>query len=375
MRIGIVNDMFMAVEAMRRVVANSPGNEVAWIARDGAQAVELCIKDKPDMVLMDLVMPHMDGVEATRQIMAKAPCPIVVVTASIEDRPSKVYEAMGAGALDAVNTPVLEQPGNLDGARPLLAKIETIRKLIGPVGGRMFGVTPATVTPASRTHSGLVVVGASAGGPAALAKMLSALPADFAAGIVIVQHVDAQFAPGLASWLGDQSPLVVKVAAEGDRPEAGRVLLAGHAGHLILKSGNHERGTRSAERGTEPKGTCVEQHAITHDSSFRVNRSALGVLGYTAEPRECVYQPSVDVLFQSAARQWEGPIIGVLLTGMGRDGAQGLKALRERGHVTIAQDESSCAVFGMPRAAIESGAASEILTLDKIAPRLTNMFR
>src|SRR6185295_17804739 len=107
MRIGIVNDMFMAVEAMRRVVANSKGHQVAWIARDGAQAVDMCVNDKPDLVLMDLIMPNMDGVEATRQIMVKSPCPIVVVTASISDNTSKVFEAMGAGALDAVNTPVL----------------------------------------------------------------------------------------------------------------------------------------------------------------------------------------------------------------------------------------------------------------------------
>jgi two-component system, chemotaxis family, response regulator WspF len=336
MKIGIVNDMFMAVEAMRRVLAGSGAHQVAWIARDGMQAVEMCAKDKPDLVLMDLIMPNMDGVEATRQIMLKSPCPIVVVTANVDDNSSKVFEAMGAGALDAVNTPVLAQPGNPDGARPLLAKIETIRKLVGPVGSRKFGVTAAPVArPPGFKHNRLVAIGASAGGPAALAKLLSQLPDDFPAGIIIVQHVDEQFAAGLAAWLADHAMLQVRLAKEGDRPQAGTALLAGRESHLVF---------------TGPAR-----------------------LGYTREPEDCSYHPSVDVFFNSALRFWDGTIVGVVLTGMGRDGAEGLKALRDRGHHTIAQDEKTSAVYGMPRAAAELKAASEILALDKIAPRLTQM--
>src|ERR1700727_1564628 len=116
MRIGIVNDMFMAVEALRRVLSGPGGHQVAWIARDGQQAVDMCAKDTPDLVLMDLIMPRMDGVEATRQIMIHSPCPIVVVTASVEENSSKVFDAMGVGALDAVNTPVIGEPGSLEGA-------------------------------------------------------------------------------------------------------------------------------------------------------------------------------------------------------------------------------------------------------------------
>src|SRR5687768_8461534 len=131
MRIAIVNDMFMAVEAMRRVLTSADGHQIAWIARDGAEAVERCAADRPDLILMDLIMPRLDGVEATRQIMAKSPCAIVVVTANVNDHASRVFEAMGCGALDAVNTPVLGDPGNLEGAQGLLKKVETIRKLIG----------------------------------------------------------------------------------------------------------------------------------------------------------------------------------------------------------------------------------------------------
>src|SRR5215831_5619972 len=133
MRIAIVNDVRMAVEAVRRVVLTQPANQVAWVATDGVEAVDLCAKDRPDLILMDLIMPNMDGVEATRRIMASSPCAIVVVTADVFSNSSRVFEAMGAGALDAVNTPVLEHTS--EGANALLAKIETIRKLIGAGDG------------------------------------------------------------------------------------------------------------------------------------------------------------------------------------------------------------------------------------------------
>src|SRR6186997_816676 len=137
MKIGIVNDVFMAVESMRRVITQSREHTVVWIARDGAEAVQLCASDRPDLILMDLIMPKMDGVEATRRIMAHTPCAIVVVTANVDDNSSKVFEAMGAGALDAVNTPVLENAG-ANGSKALLDKIETIRKLLGGGGARKY---------------------------------------------------------------------------------------------------------------------------------------------------------------------------------------------------------------------------------------------
>src|SRR5437764_1884181 len=136
MRIAIVNDVALAIEAMRRVIASGHEHELAWTARDGAEAVERCAGDRPDLILMDLIMPKMDGVEATRRIMTQTPCAIVVVTANVTTNSSKVFEALGAGALDAVNTPVLESPAAGDGSSALLSKIETIRKLIGGSGGR-----------------------------------------------------------------------------------------------------------------------------------------------------------------------------------------------------------------------------------------------
>src|SRR5947209_1245976 len=202
MRIAIVNDVIMALECVRRVVVGSSGHQLAWVALNGEDAVARCASDTPDLILMDLIMPKLDGVEATRRIMATTPCAIVVVTASVEDNSSRVFEAMGAGALDAVNTPVLEQPGAPDGAGALLAKIETIRRLIGAPAPRPVAAPALAMAPMAPNESKLVAIGASAGGPAALAKILSQLPSDFPAPIVIIQHVDTQFAKGLGDWLG-----------------------------------------------------------------------------------------------------------------------------------------------------------------------------
>jgi two-component system, chemotaxis family, response regulator WspF len=181
----------------------------------------------------------------------------------------------------------------------------------------------------------LVAIGASAGGPAVLAALLSRLPKDFGAAIVIVQHMDAHMAAGMVDWLGQNSALSVRLAQEGDRPRPGTALVAGTSDHLVLKTPTR--------------------------------------LGYTPDPREYVYRPSVDVFFHSVGRLWRGGITGVLLTGMGRDGAAGLKALRDGGCHTIAQDEESSAVYGMPKAAARLNAAVDILPIEKITSRLVSL--
>ncbi len=333
MRIAIVNDVPMAVEAMRRVVVDGGGHQLAWVAQDGAEAVDACIRNRPDVVLMDLIMPKVDGIEATRQIMANAPCAIVVVTADMNENQGKVFEAMGAGALDVVNTPVLYSSGTCKGAQALLAKIDTIGKLVGAIdlGHRR----PAARSVSLRRPDCLVAIGASAGGPAALAHILQRLPAGFSGPMVIIQHVDPQFAPGLASWLNQHTVLTVRLAREGDWLEAGTVLLADGDQHLVFKGP--------------------------------------GRLGYIREPMDSAYSPSVDVFFRSIDRFWEGRTVGVLLTGMGRDGAEGLKMLRVAGHYTLVQDQATSAVYGMPKAAAELDAATEILPLEQIPSRLARL--
>jgi two-component system response regulator WspF len=217
MRIGIVNDLPIAAEALRRVMALAPEHQLAWIASDGAEAVDQCARDRPDLVLMDLIMPRMDGVEATRRIMADTPCAILVVTADVESNAARVFAAMGHGALDAVDTPLLGSGDLLAGAQPLLAKIAAIGRLIGDGTTRPRVHADRAGPAASSTR--LVVIGASAGGPAALGAVLKALPRNFPAAIVIVQHVDARFAPGLADWLGQHS-------AAGEACGGGRSALA-----------------------------------------------------------------------------------------------------------------------------------------------------
>ncbi|HEY9613393.1 chemotaxis response regulator protein-glutamate methylesterase [Allocoleopsis sp.] len=337
MRIAIVNDMVMVVEMLRRILRTVPEYEVAWIARDGADAVTKCDQDNPDLILMDLLMPVMDGVEATRQIMKNSPCAILVVTASVENHTSQVFEAMGYGALDAVSTPILGASGNPESAQALLGKIATIGKLIGKSAPTSKSRTltqrcTSQFTTIASPIPPLVAIGSSTGGPNALAAILSCLPANFGAAVVIVQHVDAQFTPGLVDWLNPQTSLNVQLASEGDRLEMGKVLIAGTNDHLILQP----------------------------------NLS----LSYTKDPIDYPYRPSVDVFFKSVAQHWNPPGTAVLLTGMGRDGAQGLSLLREKGWHTIAQNQATCVVYGMPKAAVELGAAVEILPIDAIAPTL-----
>lgn len=335
MRIAIVNDLPLAVEAMRRALASSP-HQIAWTAADGVEAVDLCARDRPDLILMDLIMPRMNGVEATRRIMAEHPCAILIVTAGVEDNAAHVFAAMGQGALDAVDTPLL---GAGQDGRALLAKIDTLARLITGGEAPRRIAAHAGHAPAA---GGLLAIGASAGGPTALATLLGALPKGFPAATVIVQHVDARFAPGLADWLGGQCALPVKLAAEGAVLRPGHVLVAGTDEHLVMKARDR--------------------------------------LGYVPDPADHPYRPSIDVFLSSAGQMWptrtpHAPLVGVLLTGMGADGARGLKDLRERGHHTIAQDKASSAVYGMPKAAAALNAATQILPLERIAPRLVEIFK
>lgn len=334
MKIAIVNDMPMAVEALRRALAFDPSHEVVWVATNGAEAVQYCAELTPDLILMDLIRPVMDGVEATRRIMAESPCAIVIVTVDRQQNVHRVFEAMGHGALDVVDTPAVGAGNAQEAAAPLLRKILNIGWLIGQSGSRVRSAPQPLRNGAARRS--LVAIGSSAGGPAALEVLLKGLPKDFPAAIVLVQHVDQVFAAGMAEWLSSASGLPVRLAREGEPPQSGTVLLAGTNHHIrLLKN---------------------------------------GTLAYTAEPVNEIYRPSIDVFFESVASYWNGDAVGVLLTGMGRDGAQGLKLMRDQGYLTIAQDQNSSAVYGMPKAAAAIGAAAEIRPLDKIAPRLLEIF-
>jgi two-component system, chemotaxis family, response regulator WspF len=337
MNIGIISERPLAVHILRQALASTPAHHVIWIADGADEAVERCAKETPDLVLMDLDKTGVNGVDVVRRIMAGSPCPILMVTDSVNGNAARVFDAMGHGALDAVDLPALSA-GRGQMAAPLLTKIDTIARLVG-TSRHVAGSGAASNAQPSRLGAPglLVAIGASAGGPAALATLLAELPVDFPAAIVIVQHVDEAFAAGMTDWLGRHTALPIRLAVEGDRPIAGRILLAGTSDHLVLKGAN--------------------------------------LLGYTPEPRHLVYRPSVDVFLLSVTQMWAGDALGVLLTGMGRDGALGLKAFRDGGRHTIAQDEASCAVYGMPKAAVAIGAAVEVLPLSRIATRLITYCR
>lgn len=332
MKIGIVNDGLVIAEALRRVVVNTPEHQVAWVAHSGEQAVQFCEDNRPDLVLMDLIMPGMDGVEATRLIMQQSPCAILIVTASPEDNTPMVFRALGAGALDVVATPVLAGHSASDSA--LLAKIRTIGKLIA-------ADTPGTGSPPRRRTASpagqrdvetLVAIGASTGGPMAIAKLFSQWKPGPGVAAIIVQHIDQAFTDSFSRWLAGQIDHPVDVIEEGTTPIPGRIMVAKTNDHLVLD----------------------EKHRMR----------------YVAEPLSYPYRPSVNVFFECIAQNWQRKAVGVLLTGMGRDGASGLLAMRRAGKSTIAQDQGSSAVYGMPRAAAELGAAERILPLEKIGAQL-----
>ena len=329
MRIAIVNDLALARVVLRRVVESVPGYEVVWEATDGAQAIQKATVQKPDAILMDLVMPGIDGAVATRQIMSKSPCPILVVTSSVGANHGKVYEALGAGGLDAVRTPTLGPGGSVKGAEPLLACLAKLGRMTQrePMLTRLVPPPAGHRVRPARSAIPLLAIGASTGGPDAVARVLAHLGSDAPTAVVVIQHIAGDYTAGFAEWLTRQSGWKARVPTTGDRPQIGWVAIAGGDDHLILDA----------------------------DGGFR----------FTPDPVAYPYRPSVDVFFSSAAASgYSG--VAVLLTGMGSDGARGLADLRTAGWHTIAQNQSSSVVYGMPKAAVESNAAMDVLPLDQI---------
>lgn len=331
MKVGIVNDSKMAAEILRRIVASLPEFTVAWIAYSGEEALSRCAESRPDIILMDLIMPGIDGVETTRRVMKTTPCVILLVTATTVGNRDMVFEAMGRGALDAVNTPALGSRPGLEGADALIQKLRTVSRLVSREPNAKANTFGSEGQPPDNSGIPVVAIGASTGGPQALAEILAHLPSGFPAIVLVVQHVDVQFTPGLAAWLQHHSRIPVSIARHGEHLSPGGVWLAGSKENLIYQKG----------------------------SAY-----------YQTPPADAVHIPSIDALFFSLAQAHLAPRVGVLLSGMGRDGAAGLLALRKSRALTIAQDEATSVVYGMPKAAAENGAAAEILPLSAVGPRI-----
>ena len=347
MKVGIVNDLAVACEALRRAVAQDQALEVAWIARDGIEAVECARRARPDEILMDLIMPRMNGVEATREIMRVAPCPILVVTATVTGNASLVYEALGAGALDAVNTPTFARGAEVEGAAELLRRIRLIAKVESLPMQAPAPPAPAPVPAAApvaqrgATHGvPIVAIGASTGGPRAVADVIRALPRPFPAALLVVQHVSQSFVQGYAEWLAAETGARVMLARAGHAPQPGEVLVAAEDRHLVV--------------GGDGRLAYRDEPAL--------------------HPAIQLHRPAVDELFASLASGGRQGV-AVLLTGMGRDGAEGLLRLRRAGWHTIAQDQATSIVWGMPGAAAELGAACEVLPVSAIAGAIARRIR
>lgn len=328
LKIALAHHDSITLETLRQIIAQEAEYKVVWTSDQSADIIRKCRSVKPDILLVDLALANIEGAKLICDLMQETPCPILILSDSIIRQAGKVFEAMGCGALDAIATPVVHPNGLIEGKDALIKKIATMAKLLGSVAPPARPAPPVNRT-APENLPPLIAIGSSTGGPRALATILGALPEKLDAAIVICQHVDLQFAEGLALWLNTQTPLNVSIAREEIRPQAGQVLLAGTNDHLIL---GQDR-----------------------------------TLHYTDNPRDYPYRPSVNAFFESLKNHWPRKDLAILLTGMGRDGAEGLSALRKAGWHTIVQDEKSSVVYGMPAAAVELGAAVEILPLDKIA--------
>lgn len=328
MKIAIVSHLKLVQEILKQVISPISHYELIWTAWDGQEALKKSIENPPDLILMDLIMPNISGVESTRLIMETSPCAIIIVTETIENNANLIYEAMGYGALDAVCTPIFDGENEIHGAPLLLEKIEQVGRIIGKIHTTLCKATPFPIHPSSDKCPTILLIGASTGGPQALVDILSQLPEDFPIPIIIVQHVDIEFAAGLASWINASTPLTVQVAVEGVKPQKGNVYIAATKDHLVCSS------------------ECFLQ--------------------YSSDPLDMIYRPSVDILFKSFAKYYDSTGIAVLLTGMGHDGAEGMLMLKNKGWLTIAQDKDSSILFGMPKAAIEQNAVDQVLSLKNI---------
>jgi two-component system, chemotaxis family, protein-glutamate methylesterase/glutaminase len=331
-RVLVADDSELFRELLGRVVVGEPGFEVVALAADGNAAAALARSLRPDVITMDLNMPDADGFSGIARIMAETPTPILVLTANPAEMVG--FRALSLGALDILEKPQastdLEQYGQLLRSRlRLLAGVKVIRHLRGLREHRL-----APHSSAARPE--LVVIGASLGGPRALAAILRALPPSFPVPVAVVQHIADGFTEGLASWLATEARLEVREARDGDRLRPGLVVLAPTGRHLLVGEGVARLSDAAALDG---------------------------------------FKPSVTPLFASAAHSYGARACGVMLTGMGRDGAAGLRAIKDAGGPTIAQDEATSAVFGMPRAAIELGAVDRVLPLDAIPRALVELTR
>jgi two-component system, chemotaxis family, protein-glutamate methylesterase/glutaminase len=348
-RVLVVEDSLTVRRRLIEVLGSDPAIEVVGEAGNGQQAIELCRTLRPDVITLDMHLPVLDGVSATEHIMGHFPTPILIVSSSTNRGDLfKTYDALAAGAVDVLEKPTgAEDDGVWErkflAAVKLVSRIRVIthvRARLGSVGRAASPRVPyASIPPHRATDQvcSLIAIGASTGGPGALVDVLVDVPNNLQATVLVLLHIDEPFSSAFAEWLGSQTSHSVVYAVGGEplvSPTKGRVLMAPPGRHLIARGGR---------------------------------------LLLNSEPERHSCRPSVDVLFESLALECGNQTVACLLTGMGRDGASGLLALRRAGAYTIAQDEATSVIYGMPREAALLGAAQSILPLNEIGAAITRL--
>lgn len=352
-RVMIVEDSRVVRELLAHIISQDPRLKVVSAVESGEQAVEALNDVAPDVITMDIRLPGMNGMEATQLIMEQRPTPIVVVSGNVDDEELKIsINALRAGALSVVEKPVnptheayAVMAAQLCTRLAIMSQVKVIRQRSGRSKSHLARTPfppaelPAFAAPSRFAPAGpirVVAIAASTGGPRALEQLLRALPAEFPVAIALVQHITASFHRGFVSWLNDLSPIPAVTAEHGQPMKAGRVYVAPADGHL-----------------------CVRGRYFWIDHG----------------PPVSMQRPSASVLFESIAQSVGEQALGVILTGMGDDGATGLLAMRQRGAYTIAEDESTAIVYGMPAVAVRLGAVCDLLPLNRIAQRVTALVR
>jgi two-component system chemotaxis response regulator CheB len=338
-RVVIADDSLVAREMLSTILESDPDIDVVGTASTGVEVVELVEKLRPDLVTMDIHMPRMNGLEATERIMAFHPTPILVVSSSVHgEGMGLAFDALKLGALEVIKKPEPRDWADLERiGREVLRKVKILArvKVITHISGRRDKARNFDVElPSPGMAHQMVAIGSSTGGPSALLTLFEALPRNLSAPILVAQHIADGFVPGLVSWLNTTSPIHVVEAEAGVLPMPGVAYIAPTGTNMVLS------GKRIA---------------------FETPKDGQ------------LYIPSADTLFESVTRAHGRRAVGVILTGMGADGAIGLKKLHDAGAVTIAQDEETCTVFGMPKAAIELGAADRVLPIQKIGPAIAEL--
>ncbi|CAJ35500.1 protein-glutamate methylesterase/protein-glutamine glutaminase [Methanocella arvoryzae] len=342
-RVLVVDDSILMRTILTDVI-NVPGEiTVVGTARNGLEGVEMAKKLSPDVITMDVEMPKMDGITAVRAIMKEKPTPVIMLSAMTQQGARETMSALSAGAFDFVPKPSGSISLDIDKVRePLLEKIRAACRVDRDKLRCLTGDLPEKAKPMKANAvkaRKLVVIGSSTGGPGALERVLTRLPGDLKAGILVVQHMPAGFTRSLADRLNRISEIDIKEAEEGDAILEGRALIAPGNYHMLIRKGL--------------------SHLITLNQ----------------EPPVHAVRPAADVTMKSATKAFGDQIVGVILTGMGSDGAFGLKDIKDHGGRTIACDQKTSVIFGMPRAAIELGCVDRVAPLGDIANEIVDMVK